>query len=211
MKSPSEALAFLERQRKNGSGWWSLKCESLQRQAYGLPAHYRSAEIHGKAIPSKFRHGHEMPSKGDIAIFLNGGFGHIVTCTGVGWGCYTNDYKGRGKVWKISDLRDLAPWCGAHTWFIADAWWSDKNYLRTHISPVKDTTFEDDEEMAIIFRTHGDADKEGELKGGAAYLVIGDKAIQMGRGFTTQSVPEVNSPSEATDEAFYKAVTRYRL
>jgi hypothetical protein len=131
MRTPDGALAWLEQQRASGSTAWYNMCESLQRQAYGLPAHYSSAEAHGKAVPASFKHGHETPSKGDLVIYLNGGYGHIVTCTGNGWECYTNDYGGRGKVTK-TDARNLVSWCHATSWFVADAWWSSSNYIRTH-------------------------------------------------------------------------------
>lgn len=131
MRTPDGALAWLEQQRASGSTAWHNMCESLCRQAYGLAAHYSSAELHAKAIPSSFRHGHETPSKGDLVLYLNGGYGHIVVCTGNGWECYTNDYGGRGKVTK-TDARNLVSWCGATSWFVADAWWSNSNNIRTH-------------------------------------------------------------------------------
>jgi hypothetical protein len=131
MKTPDQALAFLEQQRASGSTAWHNMCESLCRQAYGLPAHFSSAELHANAIPSSFRHGHETPRKGDLVLYKNGGYGHIVVCTGNGWECYTNDYGGRGKVTK-TDARNLVSWCGATSWFVADAWWSSSNYIRTH-------------------------------------------------------------------------------
>lgn len=131
MRTPEQALAFLEQQRANGSTAWRNRCESLQRQAYGLPAHYPSAEAHARAIPAAFRHGHEQPRRGDLVLYLNGRYGHIVTATGHGWTCYTNDYGGAGRVTK-ADARDLVRWCGASSWFVADPWWSSSNYRRTH-------------------------------------------------------------------------------
>jgi hypothetical protein len=106
-------------------------CESLCRQAYGLPAHYSSANLHADAIPSGFRHGHETPRAGDLVLYRNATHGHIVVATGNGWECYTNDYGGRGKVTK-TDARNLVSWCGASSWFVADAWWSSSSYVRTH-------------------------------------------------------------------------------
>lgn len=131
MRTPDQALAWLEQQRASGSTAWYNMCESLCRQSYGLPAHYSSAELHANAVPSSFRHGHETPSKGDLVLYKNGGYGHIVVATGNGWECYTNDYGGRGKVTK-TDARNLVSWCGATSWFVADAWWSSSNYIRTH-------------------------------------------------------------------------------
>lgn len=131
MRTPDQALAWLEQQRASGSTAWHNMCESLCRQSYGLPAHFSSAELHAKAIPASFRHGHEMPSKGDLVLYLNGGYGHIVVATGNGWEVYTNDYGGRGKVTK-TDARNLVSWCRATSWFVADAWWSSSNYTRTH-------------------------------------------------------------------------------
>jgi hypothetical protein len=132
MRDVAGALDFLERQRSSGSTAWHNMCESLCRQAYGLPAHYSSANLHAAAIPSSFRHAHEPPRAGDLVLMVNGTYGHIVIATGKGWQAYTNDYGGRGRVTLVADLRDLVPWCGASSWFVADAWWSSSNYLRTH-------------------------------------------------------------------------------
>lgn len=139
MRTPDEALAWLEGQRTSGSTAWAGMCESLCRQAYGLAAHYSSANLHADAIPSSFRHGQETPRKGDLVLYKNSTYGHIVVCTGNGWECYTNDYGGRGKVTK-TDARNLVSWCGATSWFVADAWWSSSNYIRTH---------EGDDDMAL--------------------------------------------------------------
>lgn len=144
MRTPDDALAWLERQRASGSTAWHNMCESLQRQAYGLPAHYASAELHGNAIPSGFRHGHEAPKRGDLVLYLNGGYGHIVTATGHGWDCYTNDYGGRGRV-TVADARNLVSWCRATSWYVADAWWSSSNYLRTHDGEDEDMPLSSDD------------------------------------------------------------------
>jgi hypothetical protein len=131
MRTPDDALAWLERQRASGSTAWHNMCESLQRQAYGLPAHFSSAELHANAVPAAFRHGRETPRRGDLILYRNGGYGHIVTATGNGWECYTNDYGGRGRV-TLADARNLASWCHATDWYVADAWWSSSNHIRTH-------------------------------------------------------------------------------
>lgn len=232
MDSPTQALLYLDKQRRSGSKAWFNKCEMLCRSSYGLPAHYSSAELHAKAVPARFKHGHQKPSKGDLAFFLNGGYGHIVVCTGNGWGCYTNDYKGRGTVAKISDLRVLAGWCNAKSWFIADAWWSSKNFIETHDpqivppmpkppepkppvpNPVPPVVIKkDDEDMAFIFKTHADADKTGAAGGGAHYLVFDGRAVQMDKNYDPGNLSVVASPSEANDEAFYASLEgkRYKL
>lgn len=132
MRTPDGALDYLEAQRTSGSTAWDNLCEKLCRSAYALGAHYSSAEVHARAIPSSFRHGHETPRKGDLILYLNGRHGHIVVATGNRWQAYTNDYGGRGRVTLVADARDLAPWCGASSWFVADAWWSSSNYRLTH-------------------------------------------------------------------------------
>jgi hypothetical protein len=135
MRSASGALAYLEQQRvTNATGWGGL-CERLARSAYGLAAHFPSANAHAAAIPTRYRHGHERPSPGDLLLCTNSRFGHIAVCTGVGWNCYTNDYGGYGRV-SIADARDLPAWCGASSWFIADAYWSSSSLVLTHSSPL---------------------------------------------------------------------------
>jgi hypothetical protein len=131
MRDVEGALAWLEGQRTSGSTAWHNMCESLCRQAYGLAAHYSSAELHANAIPSAHRYGHEAPARGDLVLYRNGGHGHIVVATGNGWQAYTNDYGGRGRV-TITDARDLVAWCGASSWFTADAWWSSSSKIPTH-------------------------------------------------------------------------------
>lgn len=148
MRSPDAALSWLEQQRASGSTAWHNMCESLCRQAYGLPAHFSSAELHAKAIPSAFRHGHDTPSRGDLVLYLNGGAGHIVVATGNGWECYTNDYGGRGKVTK-ADARNLVSWCRASSWFVADAWWSSTNVVRTHDREDDDVALSDDDARKV--------------------------------------------------------------
>lgn len=143
MDSVSEALAFLRKQRDTGSTAWHNMCESLQRQAYGLPAHYSSANLHADAIPASRRYGHERPSRGDLVLMKNSTYGHIVTCEPSDahpWSGWTNDYGGRGKVTRVNDVRDLVPWCGASSWFVADAWWSSSNSIPTHRPPTPPPT-----------------------------------------------------------------------
>lgn len=135
MRSTPDTLAWLANQARNPSQDWTNMCESLARQARAIPAHYSSAELHAKAIPAGFRYGHETPSDGDIVLYLNGGYGHIATCDpqpGKPWAAWSNDYGGRGKVSLVTDLRDMARWCGASSWYIADAWWSSSTFMRTH-------------------------------------------------------------------------------
>lgn len=71
----------------------------------------------------------------------------------------------------------------------------------------------DEDPDVFIFRTHEDGKPDGDGVGnGAAYVVHNGHAVQMGRGFTyTPGIPEVRSPSEATDQAFYASVTRHKL
>lgn len=132
MRTPDQALAWYANQNRIGSTAWSNRCEKAARTAYGLPAHFASAELHAKAIPTVFRHGHEMPSKGDLMMIMNGGFGHIAVFTGNGWQAWSNDFGGRGKIVLVADARVLVPWCGGLRWYVADAWWSPTNYRRTH-------------------------------------------------------------------------------
>lgn len=139
MRNPDDAIAWLERQRASGSTAWANMCESLCRQAYGLPAHFSSAELHANAIPTNRRYGRQAPARGDLVMYRNGRHGHIVVCTGNGWQCYTNDYGGKGRV-TLADARDLAPWCGATDWWVADAWWSSTNNLNTHNDNGDDMT-----------------------------------------------------------------------
>lgn len=131
MRTPDGALSYLAEQDRTNSTAWDGLCEKLCRSAYGLPAHYSSANLHADAIPSGFRHGHEPPSRGDLVLYKNATYGHIVVATGNGWEVYTNDYGGRGKVTK-TDARNLVSWCSASSWFVADAWWSGSNNIRTH-------------------------------------------------------------------------------
>lgn len=131
MRDVEAALHFLHQETLNPSEDWTNLCEKLQRTAYGLQAHYSSAELHANAIPSAHRFGIEPPSRGDIALYRNGSYGHIVTCTGNGWDCYSNDYGGRGSVC-LCDARDLVSWCGADSGYIANAWWSSTNFIETH-------------------------------------------------------------------------------
>ena len=131
MATPEQAMAFMQQQHDSGSTAWYNLCEKLCRSSYRLPAMYASAELHGENIPTGFRHGRsEPPAKGSLCLYLNGGYGHIVVGTGDGWKVWTNDYTGRGKVGK-ADARELASWCGADTWYVADAWWSNKFYRET--------------------------------------------------------------------------------
>lgn len=132
MHTPGDALAFLAAEHATGATGWSDACERLQRTAYGLPAMYSSANLHHHAIPPKFRHGHEQPAAGDLALMRNATHGHIVTCTGEGWSAWTNDYTGRGRV-GIADVRALVDWCHADDWYIADAWWGPTAYQLTHL------------------------------------------------------------------------------
>lgn len=131
MRDTRATLDWLDGQRASGSTAWHNMCESLARQARGIPAHYPSANDHARAIPAAFRHGHDTPSAGDLVLYVNSTYGHIATATGRGWDCYTNDYGGRGRV-TITDARNLVSWCGASSWFVADAWWSSSTYARTH-------------------------------------------------------------------------------
>ena len=131
MRTTEGALDWLAHEDAHESRDWTYDCERLQRTAWGLAAHFSSAELHAKAIPAAFRHGHELPSRGDLGLLLNGRAGHIVTFNGDGWDCYTNDYGGQGKV-RVTDFRNLPSWCDAHSWFVADAWWSNTNFVRTH-------------------------------------------------------------------------------
>lgn len=127
-----DAIAFLQGQVDTKATGWHNECEHLCRAAYGLPAHYASANLHYEAIPAEHRFGKEMPSCGDLAVFKNNGAGHIVVCTGNGWGAYTNDFPIDDRVSLIDDLRVLTSWCHATDWYIADAWWSDTSFLPTH-------------------------------------------------------------------------------
>lgn len=131
MRDTPRTLEWLDYQRASGSTAWHNMCESLARQARGIPAHYPSANAHAAAVPASFRHGHEPPSAGDLVLYVNSTYGHIVTATGRGWDCYTNDYGGRGRV-TITDARNLVSWCHASSWFVADAWWSPSTFARTH-------------------------------------------------------------------------------
>lgn len=141
VRDVNSALSWLEQQRASGSTAWHNLCESLCRQAYGLPAHYSSAGLHADAIPAANRYGQAQPRRGDLVLYKNSGAGHIVVATGNGWQAYTNDYGGKGRV-TLADARDLARWCNASTWFVADAWWSSTNKLNTH------TTSTGDDDMA---------------------------------------------------------------
>jgi hypothetical protein len=72
-----------------------------------------------------------------------------------------------------------------------------------------DTTTGDDDDV-FIFQTNADGD--GKDGGGAHYIVIGTKAVQCDKGYTTSpDVLRVLSSTEAMDNAFYAAVTRYKL
>lgn len=144
MRTPDGALAYLRDQERSGSTAWAGLCEKLARSAYGLPAHYSSANVHANAIPAAFRHGHEQPRAGDLVLYLNSTYGHIVVATGNGWEVYTNDYGGRGKVTR-TDARNLVSWCGASSWFVADAWWSTSNVQHTHTTPEDDMSLTDDD------------------------------------------------------------------
>lgn len=131
MRSPEAALDWLAGQVQNPTDDWYNQCERLQRTAYGLEAHYSSADLHAQSIPGAHRFGIEAPSRGDLGLYRNGSWGHIVTFTGNGWDCYTNDYGGRGRVC-IADGRALVDWCGAESGYVADAWWSHENVQLTH-------------------------------------------------------------------------------
>lgn len=131
MRSPQQALAWLRAEVENPSDDWTNYCEKLCRTAYGLPAHYSSAELHANAVPGGHRFGTDPPYPGDLILYRNGGFGHIVVATGDGWNVYTNDYGGRGTVC-VADARDLVSWCGAFDGYVANAWWSTSNHIKTH-------------------------------------------------------------------------------
>lgn len=131
MRSPDEALAWLADEAADPSQDWYNACEKLCRMAYGLPAHYYSADDHAVAIPGGHRFGTEPPSRGDLALYRNSSYGHITVFTGRGWECYSNDYGGRGTV-ALCDARDLVSWCGAYAGYVANAWWSSSNYIETH-------------------------------------------------------------------------------
>ena len=135
MRTPEQALAYLRKQHSSGSTSWSNRCEMLCRSAYGLEPHFTSAENHFEAIPPRYRHGHQRPRRGDLVLFSNDGYGHIVIANGVGWQGWSNDYGGRGRVSLVADVRALADWCGADEWYVADAWWSQTNKILTHQAP----------------------------------------------------------------------------
>lgn len=131
MRDVDAALAWLAGQVNDPTDDWYNQCERLQRTAYGLEAHYSSADLHAQSIPGAHRFGIEPPSRGDLGLYRNGSWGHIVTFLGNGWDCYTNDYGGRGSVC-VADGRALVDWCGADSGYVADAWWSSSNFIRTH-------------------------------------------------------------------------------
>lgn len=218
MHDVDAALAFLRKQRDSGSTEWHNRCESLQRQAYGLPAHYSSANLHADAIPAGRRYGHEPPSRGDLVLMVNSTYGHIVTCEPSAahpWSGWTNDYGGRGKVSRVADVRDLVRWCGATSWYVADAWWSSSNNLHTHEgapAPTDPTDTPEDEPM-YVFKTHQNDKPKGQgIGGGAHYVVSHGTAVQCEGGYKIEGdVPVVLSSSEAMDEAFYKSVRLLKL
>lgn len=131
MRDTEATIDYLNSQRYSGTTSWYRLCEMLCRRARGLAAHYATADAHAAAIPRDFRHGHEMPRRGDLVLYRNGGSGHIATATGSGWTVFTNDYGGRGRV-TLADARLLVRWCSAREWFVADAWWSRDNVMLTH-------------------------------------------------------------------------------
>ena len=216
MGTPDQALAWYKRQRDNGSTAWHNLCEKGARTSYNLQAMYSSAELHSKAIPSDQRHGNSKPpSKGDLVMYENGGYGHIVVATGNGWDVWTNDYTGRGKM-GIAGARKLAPWCGARKWYVADAWWSTRHSQDTHnpeAAPPAPPVFEEDDDMPFIFKTHQDSKDTGQgIGNGAHYLVSGGTAVQCDGGYALAGTWQIiSSPSERMDEAFYKSVKRIKL
>jgi hypothetical protein len=185
MRDVAGALEFLRRQRDTGSTAWHNMCESLQRQAYGLPAHYPSANAHAAAIPAAHRYGHERPSRGDLVLYVNRTYGHIVTCEPSDahpWSGWTNDVGGRGRVTRVNDVRDLAPWCGASSWFVADAWWSSSNNLRTHNADTEDPdmpiTDEDARKIAKAVWGHDVDPGPGSYSaGGALWTALGRTSL----------------------------------
>lgn len=176
MRDVDAALAFLREQRDSGSTAWYNMCESLQRQAYGLPAHYSSANLHAAAIPQAHRYGHEAPSRGDLVLYVNGTYGHIVTCEPSDahpWSGWTNDYGGRGKVTRVNDVRDLAAWCGASSWFVADAWWSKSSNIDTHGADMA-LTDDDVKRIAKAVWAHDvDPGATSYSAGGALWTALG--------------------------------------
>lgn len=131
MRTPDQALAWLADQVHDPTEDWTNYCEKLCRTAYGLGAHYSSANLHHDAIPGGHRFGTDPPFPGDLILYRNSSYGHIVVATGDGWNVYTNDYGGRGTVC-VADARDLVGWCGATTGYVANAWWSNTNKIHTH-------------------------------------------------------------------------------
>ena len=177
MRDVDGALAFLREQRDSGSTAWHNMCESLQRQAYGLSAHYSSANLHAEAIPSAHRYGHEQPRRGDLVLYVNGTYGHIVTCEPSDahpWSGWTNDYGGRGKVTRVNDVRDLVSWCGASEWFVADAWWSTSNYIDTHEGDDMALSDDDVKRIAKAVWAHDvDPGSTSYSAGGALWTALG--------------------------------------
>lgn len=152
MRDAAGACAYLKDQAASGTTAWANMCESLQRHAYGLPAHYASANEHARAIPQAHRYGHDRPSRGDLVLMVNSTFGHIVTCDPTDahpWSGWTNDYAGRGRVSRVNDVRDLVRWCGATSWYVADAWWSASNVQHTHNTEDDDMPLTDDDVKRI--------------------------------------------------------------
>lgn len=143
MREPREALEWLADEAAHPSQDWYNLCEQLCRKAYGLDAHYSSAELHATAIPGAHRFGIDPPYAGDLILYRNGGYGHIVVATGDGWNVYTNDYGGRGTVC-VADARDLVAWCGASSGYVANAYWSATNVKHTH-TPEDEMPLTDDD------------------------------------------------------------------
>ncbi len=85
----------------------------------------------------------------------------------------------------------------------------EQNQTTPSTPPLPGEPAEDDQEDDMfIFRTHGDADPEGEAGGGAAYVVFGTRAFQCAKNYTIDpEVQIISSSSEAMDRAFYKALT----
>lgn len=70
----------------------------------------------------------------------------------------------------------------------------------------------EDDDMPLIFRTHGSGQPDGTYAGGAHYLVLGTHAVQLAAGYRADpDIPTVDSPSEKGDESFYDACTMHYL
>lgn len=123
MRNVEDTIAFLRQQHTSGSTAWYQLCQSLARQARGLPAVYPSALASQEATPREHRYYDLDKVKRGMVMYFDdpndsNPYGHIVTAATtlrddgsiLTW---TNDARGRGRV-------DLV----RHTFF--PQYWGDK-------------------------------------------------------------------------------------